>query len=207
MTELALQTFYDDLHYRYGYGAWRPRKYYYDLLKYVDNPTSGCILDIGIGSGYFLDVAIRTGLESYGIDISEIACILTRRITPKAKAKVQRHEMSTLPYDDNFFDYITAFGSIEHSLDIESTLKEIRRVAKPGVKICLMVPNKDFFLHWLGWRAGDQEELQLSLAEWKELFSRHFKINRISRDKWHWINKIPVPLRFTYVFMFELEAL
>ena len=206
MTDIAsISDFYNEWHLEHGYKAWRPREYYADLLKYVGNPTLGRLLDIGVGSGFFLEAAAKTDLDLHGVDVSEASLLLTGRIVPKAHLRLC--EMSSLPYSDDYFDYVTAFGSPEHSLNIHNTLKEIVRVAKPGARVCLMVPNKHYFLKWFGKHPSNQPaEIELSLNGWSRLFGRYFKIRRVTRDRWHWVNKIPVPLRFTYVFMFELET-
>ena len=52
-------------------------------------------------------------------------------------------EISSIPYDDDFFDIASVIGVLEYcSIDyIETALKELNRVLKPGAKAVLDIPN------------------------------------------------------------------
>src|SRR5207247_1877624 len=82
-----------------------------------------------------------------------------------------------------------SLGALEHFLDMGQGLEEMKRVAKPGARFCIMVPNQDF----IGWKVlGHQgtaqqdinEHLQ-SLAAWRRLFEAHgLGVVRASPDRW-----------------------
>ncbi len=38
----------------------------------------------------------------------------------------------TIPYNNNYFDVVTYFNSLDHVADIDKTIKEIKRVLRPG---------------------------------------------------------------------------
>ncbi len=143
------------------------------------------ILDIACGSGKFIEVASEF-IESYGIDISEVAIGIAKKRIPKANFRVGESE--NLPYDDNFFDFITCFGSLEHFIDMDKALREMKRVIKPDGKLFISVPNLFSFYSvmnvWLKKQSpkADQElERYAGVDEWSDLFNHNgFSIESVS---------------------------
>jgi SAM-dependent methyltransferase len=78
-----------------------------------------------------------------------------------------------LPFDDARFDLVTCLGSLEHFLDQPRALAEMRRVARPGARVLILVPNAGFLTRRLGlsrgtWQAGVRETVR-SLDEWDRM--------------------------------------
>lgn len=99
------------------------------------------LLDIGCGDGGFTALMARAcgAEEVYGVDISERAVELA-----KARGiKCYRVDVDSekLPFDDDFFDVVTALEVIEHLFDPDHFLDEVRRVLKPGGLFILSTPN------------------------------------------------------------------
>ena len=92
------------------------------------------IADIGCG-------AKKTVPEAVGIDQipkdEEIP-----NIYEKSQADVVADITKTLPFDDNYFDTIISRHSLEHCVDIISTLKHWIRVLKPGGRLIIAVPDE-----------------------------------------------------------------
>jgi ubiquinone/menaquinone biosynthesis C-methylase UbiE len=198
-----ITTWYDNWHEVHGADAWRPMRAYRPLLKHLGNPTDGRLLDVGCGVGQFLRVASDAGLETTGIDISSKGINIARSESRYSKLVVG--DMGSLPFGDESFDYITAFGSLEHAQSIQSALSEMLRVGTPDAKYAVLVPNRTFVGHLFGVNGSIQEisETQFCLDCWREMFCRAgFRINRVVQDRWRWL---PVPLRWVYCFVFEME--
>lgn len=174
------------------------------------------LLDIGCGAGRLLSEASHRGLDTYGTDLSDKAVELARINTPLSKISVGKSER--LGYPDNVFDYVTCMGSLEHFIDMDKSVKEMIRVAKPEAKFCIMVPNIDFIYWKLGFQYGTKQqeirEQMQTLYEWKALFFNNgLRIVDVYPDLWHskgkniflrlawWL----LPLRWTYCFIFILE--
>ena len=58
------------------------------------------------------------------------------------------HDLNVYPYpfEDNTFEYIHASAVIEHLDDVIKTMKEIKRILKPGGVVYILVPH---FSAWL----------------------------------------------------------
>ncbi len=105
-----------------------------ELSKYQ---LKGNILDVGCASGFFLDVAAKNDLSTYGVELSSVG-------VQKAMKNHQNIFNGTLKeanYSDSFFDVVTVFDIIEHVLDPNSTIKEINRITKTGGLIVITTPD------------------------------------------------------------------
>jgi SAM-dependent methyltransferase len=95
--------------------------------------------------------------------------------------------MQHLPYIDNTFDFVTNIGGLEHVPNMEMALREMTRVLADGGRICIVVPNIDFFwyrfLSLQGTQQSTMEEHLLTLAEWQDLIqSAGLSILKVKAD-------------------------
>jgi len=105
-------------------------------LSYIDSRMR--LLDVACGDGLFLAMAAEKGAIVAGADISDQAIekAKARGIERLVKCDVATQE---LPFIDGEFDAVSALDVLEHVLDPERALREIRRVTKDFVIIS--VPN------------------------------------------------------------------
>ena len=96
------------------------------------------LLDIACGTGKFLAYASHY-MSVAGIDISPTAIEKARQRIVTGALCVGAGE--ALPFEDERFDYITCFGSLEHFLDMLQGLSEMRRCLKRNGRLFLLVPN------------------------------------------------------------------
>ena len=97
------------------------------------------VLDIASGSGYGTAMLKRHGCEVIGADYDETALFEARRLWPTNKFIIAN--ALSLPFNDNSFDAVVSFETIEHVHDGKQFLSEMHRVLKPkGTFIC-STPN------------------------------------------------------------------
>ena len=93
------------------------------------------ILDAGCGSGRMLD-ELRARGTVIGVDADAGAVDATRRRGHAARiCAVER-----MPFADASFDLVTCLDVIEHTPDDRCTLRELRRVTRPGGTLVVTVP-------------------------------------------------------------------
>lgn len=152
------------------------------------------VLDVACGLGQWLELLHRQGARVSGIDISQRAIDQCQRRFPEGDFRVGPAE--TLPFDDASFDLVTCMGSLEHFLDKPGALREMRRVAAPGARFLILVPNAGFLTRRLGLYTGTQQtrirEDVFTLAVWDELFrAAGLHVEQRWRDlhmlDWRWI--------------------
>lgn len=99
-------------------------------FEYV-NPHD-CLLDIGIGTGLASHAFAKVGLEVYGFDGStEMLKVCESKAFAK-ELKVFDLQNIPLPYSDSFFDHVICCGVFHFFDDLETILKEVLRIIKPG---------------------------------------------------------------------------
>ncbi|MFY7652354.1 MAG: class I SAM-dependent methyltransferase [Chitinophagaceae bacterium] len=118
----------DNEHYAFFF-----TEYFQFTYDFYNNKT---ILDIGCGPRGSLEWANNTK-ERIGLD----------PLVNKYKSLgIDKHKMSyvnayveEMPFANNYFDFISAFNSLDHVADIHLAVKEIKRVLKPGGLFLLIV--------------------------------------------------------------------
>jgi ubiquinone/menaquinone biosynthesis C-methylase UbiE len=105
---------------------WRLRYHYQTVEQYLH----GTILDVGCGPGYLAARAWPNESVYTGLDISSKAVEIGKMLFPAATFKVHDAEHVALPFQDNAFDTVIASEILEHLVDIELLISEVRRVTR-----------------------------------------------------------------------------
>jgi ubiquinone/menaquinone biosynthesis C-methylase UbiE len=108
------------------------------------------LLDVGCGAGLLAGQARDRFAEVHGVDIAESAVTLARE-QGVAAAVVNLNEQR-LPYEDGFFDAVTALSSLQYVEDVDATLAECARVLRSGGRLLVGVPNMRAL--WRLWTLG-----------------------------------------------------
>jgi len=98
-------------------------------------------LDLGCGTGEFMNmVANMDGkVKVWGIDVSNLAI---NGVKEKGlKGFIRDINWQKLPFPSQFFDVIYSGDVIEHLIDPDFMIKEVRRVLKKGGVLILTTPN------------------------------------------------------------------
>lgn len=105
-------------------------------LDRLSLPAGAEILDAGCGSGRTLDELVAYGTV-HGIELDPVAAAAARA---RGRGEVREGRLEELPWPDASFDLITCLDVIEHTPDDRVTLRELRRVCRPGGHLLLTVP-------------------------------------------------------------------
>lgn len=114
-------------------------------------PQKGMLLDIGAGTGDFLQEAKNQNWQCTGIEPSEKA-----KTTAIQKGVSFADDLASL--ENHSFDVITMWHVLEHVPDLEKQIQELKRLLKPNGTIIIAVPNyKSFDAQHYGkfWAAYD----------------------------------------------------
>ena len=91
-----------------------------------------CLLDIGIGTGLASQAFAKAGLEVYGCDGSvEMLKVCESKAFAKELKIFDIHNLP-LPYSDSFFNHVVCCGVFHFFGDLQTLVKEILRIIKPG---------------------------------------------------------------------------
>ena len=155
--------------------------YYRWIIKLLQPMPNTKILDVSCGEGILLKEAIGLNkrIQTYGLDISKVA--VQKAQSNAFESKIVLADGQWIPFSDNFFDYVTCLGSLEHYLDPSLGLREILRVAKNEAKFCIVLPNSisiDLFLEVLKTGKKPLEDFQIiertaTKNEWIDLLTKN----------------------------------
>lgn len=104
------------------------------------------VLDAGCGTGIFSIIfAMKGAKDVIGIDISRGSLDTGRNLKNKfnlGNLDFQTQDMLNLPFKDNTFDIIWAWGSVHHTTDPFKAMNELIRVLKQDGVILLAIYKK-----------------------------------------------------------------
>lgn len=161
----ALGQWYDTHYLEMGDGWTTPPE---ECNRHLDDlgvpfDKTKALLDVGFGAGHFLAEAERR-VSCTGYEISEVGLRFAKQRCKESALFCHSIEEGG-PQES--FDYIVSIGSLEHIVDLDKALDNIRNLLKPTGKFYLYCPNER-------WKHFDQpNERTMNDAEWITLFHSH----------------------------------
>jgi SAM-dependent methyltransferase len=104
--------------------------------------TGKKVLDAACGEGYGSAHIARTAKTVVGVDNSKEAIDHASARYPADNLEFQLADVCELPFENNQFDCIVSFETLEHLEDQSGLLKEFRRVLKPDGFLLISSPDK-----------------------------------------------------------------
>lgn len=96
------------------------------------------VLEIACGRGPLVGWMSGRGAFAVGCDVSWEATRMARSSYPGHFATT---DIQSLPFPDNTFDLVVCCETLEHTLDLNQSLRELLRVARPGAGFLISTPN------------------------------------------------------------------
>ena len=100
------------------------------------------LLDVGCGTGWFLELCKEEGLECYG---QELGSELAEYTSKRTGIKIFNDKISDISGFDNFFEIIVLFDLIEHLEDPVDFIKILKNKLVEGGIILIFTPNFNSF--------------------------------------------------------------
>jgi SAM-dependent methyltransferase len=117
----------------------------------------GTILDWGCGHGQVTVMLRERGFETESFDYASGIDGVTKRVLPEypdVEATLSSDPVA-LPYEDEQFDAVLSLGVLEHVMDPDGSLEELRRILKPGGRLYVYkLPNRRSYLEWIAKKMG-----------------------------------------------------
>ena len=169
-----------------------------NLLKELLNINPGDkVLECGCGSGNFtlnLASSLEDGISIYAIDLSESQLKIAANKVQRTNVTFLTRSITKSEFNNGFFDFVIG-NSILHHLDIDSALKEIKRILKPGGKLLFFEPNMMNPQIWLSFNIKYFRKLHEASPDEKAFWRWEIKKKLVSLN---FKNVIVKPFDFIY---------
>jgi len=109
-------------------------------LKLVEkySKNKGKILDVGAAAGFFLQCAKGSGWKTYGVEPSKW---MTDWGNKKYNVNIKNGVLIGSNFESGFFDAVTMWDVLEHTLDPKKELIEVNRILKKDGILIINYPN------------------------------------------------------------------
>ncbi len=109
------------------------------------------VLDLGCGDGRNMGLLSNLGMNIFGTEIAQEICesVSKRMDSLGIKADIRVGRNKSLPFDDNFFDYIVASASIyyvDEKTTFEDNMNEVLRVLKPNGHVIFSLVHPESYI-------------------------------------------------------------
>lgn len=102
--------------------------------QFLEIDSEDTVADLGCGGGRNVAFFLTKAKKVYGMDYSatsvEIATKLNKKEIASGRCQIIQGDVTTLPFEDESIDIVSAFETIYFWPDLESSFKEIYRVLK-----------------------------------------------------------------------------
>lgn len=119
-----------------------PKSYYQEFIDFVKFylPEKDIkIIDLGCGTGQSSDYLAQAGYRVTGFDYSQRFIDYAKNNF--SKAEYIQGDAEKMQIADGSYDALVTFNTVEHLTNLESCLREMIRVVKPGGKLIIQGPN------------------------------------------------------------------
>jgi len=160
----------------------------YDFFRFMQKRTISLtalkekdyFLDIGCGTGWAVRHAsriIKENGKAFGIDLStKMIEIAKANSVNNQNVFFFQANAESLPFEDNFFEFIICTNSFHHYLDPLKVLDEVSRVLKKEGEIYILDVTTDGFLAKMldkGFQKTEQEHVKYySTQEFKDFYAK-----------------------------------
>ena len=113
-----------------------------DALDWLDLDPDDRVLDVGCGTGFATEGLLARTDDVHGLDQSVHQLREAwGKLGKRGRVAFYLGDAERLPFRDGAFDAVWSSGSIEYWPDPVATLRECRRVARPGGRVLVVGPD------------------------------------------------------------------
>lgn len=122
----------------------------FDMVRRWTTLRRRRVLDVGCGTGLYTSAFRQETPHVFGVEIEHERALKAR----EGAVGVTQATGERLPFPDGIFDVVFSHEVLEHVADDRICVEEMVRVARPGSRIVLFVPNRlyPFETHGVFWR-------------------------------------------------------
>jgi len=101
------------------------------------------ILDVGCGTGRYMEVAGAEGAEVVGVDLSFAVETAVENLKGKPNMHVVQADVFSLPFKPGVFDFIYSIGVLHHTTSTREAFFKLPRLLAPGGSVSIWVYSNE----------------------------------------------------------------
>ena len=140
------------------------------------------VLDCACGEGYGSRLLADRARSVVGVDVDPEAIAHARRRYAADALEFVEADALDLPFDDDRFDVVVSFETLEHLAGHDELLAGFRRVLRPDGVLLLSSPDKRTYSDLTGYD-NEFHVRELYRDEFEALLGRHFPNHRLHGQK------------------------
>ncbi len=155
--------------------TWYEHWHRYHFLK--DLVSNAHVCDIACGEGYGSALLASSAKSVVGVDIDDHTVSAARKTYQRKNLTYQCFNAIKTGFEDNSFDFVVSFETLEHLYEQNELLIEFRRILKPNGILIISTPDKDVYSEA---DAGHNHfhVKELDRSEFDTLVSDHFNYSK-----------------------------
>jgi glycosyltransferase involved in cell wall biosynthesis/SAM-dependent methyltransferase len=144
--------------------------------------TGKRVLDIASGEGYGSALLANAAISVVGVDISQEAIAHASAKYQAVNLEYKLGSCAAIPLADQSVDVVVSFETIEHHVEHEAMMREIKRVLIPGGLLIISCPDKLEYSDRTNYD-NPYHVKELYRDEFESLLGAHFKNHRIAGQR------------------------
>lgn len=154
------------------FNTWYEHWHRYHFIK--DLVSNARVCDIACGEGYGSALLAGSAKSVVGVDIDDQTVSAAQKTYQRENLKYKCFNAIKTGFEDNSFDFVVSFETLEHLYEQDELLKEFRRILTPNGVLIISTPDKEVYSE------ADEGHnhfhvKELDRAEFDTLISSHFK--------------------------------
>lgn len=160
----------------------------YALAKYYTQGKR--VLDLACGEGYGSWLLAQSAIEVIGVDIDEPIIHHATSVYQQDNLRFLQGSIVDIPIHQNrTFDLVTCFEALEHIVEHEALLSEVKRMLSKDGLFIVSTPNKPVYSN-NGTKKNPHHRKELEFNEFDSLMRQHFKYVEFYGQKTYAASKI-----------------
>lgn len=149
-------------------------EHYHRYTMTLDWVADKVVLDAACGEGYGTHLLAEKALSVYGVDIDHNAIKHASDTYQQQNLNYQQSDVLNLNFEDDTFDVVVSFETLEHLAEHDELLAEFKRVLKPDGVMIISTPDKLEYTDKTGFD-NEYHVRELYVDEFKSLIAKSFK--------------------------------
>ena len=150
-------------------------EHYHRYAVALESSKDKDILDVACGEGYGSSMLATVAKSVVGVDISDEVIAHASDSYATSNLVFQQGNVTKLDFEDDSFDVVVSFETVEHLAEQTEMIAELRRVLRADGSLIISSPNRPVYSEESG-EVNDFHVKELDFSEFDDLLKHQFPV-------------------------------